>query len=397
MKEHKILWLVLGALILLLGGFTWGLTQMEETKPEEQLDVTKSEVQLDATKSGAQLDATKVEAQLDATTAGIGGLKSGSTREEKDLLAMGIQYEDGFSEEELNILMNPYIKLTADADGSEDISTVEESTTLSYEASKEAKLESLAALEESRSMERAKELEQYTESTKAVYDGKTTDTSGNKMRLTEKATAGSETELSMTDASFNAYNDTRFVQVDGAYLQDAVFIGNSRMQGLMLYSGFETQSLTYVGLNLKTFFSSAVFSDKTGEQAIRTMKFKKAYVKFGLNELGWFSAKEFAEGMGNVVDLLHEVSPGSIVYVMSVLPVAKEVTVRDNFTAQDIKDYNEALQAMCKEKGCVYLDVYGYFVNEEGYLPAERASDGEHLNANAVREWATFVLSHGIF
>lgn len=223
---------------------------------------------------------------------------------------------------------------------------------------------------------------------------------------TEETTAAETTTESLVfapDLSTNYYNDSSFVTVDTDYFDDAIFIGNSRLQGFILYSKVpDLRSYTYVGLSVKTYFSKDAFTidgqSVTAAQALEmNPDFKKVYLKFGINELGWVSNEQFAEDYRKILDHIYSCNPNAIVFVHSVLPVSQYAIERDpTLSMEKISEYNNVIMDMASEYGACYLDAASIFTGEDGYMPYELSFDGVHLNASSVQLWLNYLLGHGI-
>ena len=94
--------------------------------------------------------------------------------------------------------------------------------------------------------------------------------------------------------------------VSNEFFNDTAFIGDSRTEGLMLYTGLENAAFyTSKGLTVEQFFSKAVI--KKGEDkvtipaAMEGTSYKKVYIMLGLNELGWSYESVYVEDRKSVV------------------------------------------------------------------------------------------------
>ena len=88
--------------------------------------------------------------------------------------------------------------------------------------------------------------------------------------------------------------------VDNTYFDDAVFIGDSRTEGLILYTGLSNATVyANQGLMVDTVFTSPVIQ-MDGQrlsvvEALRRTEFKKVYIALGINETGWAYSNIFIE------------------------------------------------------------------------------------------------------
>lgn len=199
------------------------------------------------------------------------------------------------------------------------------------------------------------------------------------------------------------YTDYHFTTVDTSYFDDAVFIGNSRLQGFVLYSKVpDLCAYTSVGMTVKSYFTKACFNvggvEMTAAEALEaTPGFKKVYIKLGINELGWISTDQFIEAYSKVLEHIYSCNPNAIIFINSVLPVSEAAIEKDPTLSQEkITEYNKAIKEMAASYGACYLDVASIFTGEDGYMPYEYSFDGVHLNVDSVQRWLTYLLEHGI-
>lgn len=191
---------------------------------------------------------------------------------------------------------------------------------------------------------------------------------------------------------------------DLSYFNDAVFLGDSRTVDLMIYSKVkETRALPYcdVGLNVTTVFQKKFVTVKkekvTALEALRAnkKKYSKVYLMFGINELGFDSAEGFINAYKKLIDSVREIKPEAVIYVQSVLPVAKSKDQTSNmFTNRRAKKYNTYIKEMCAEKKVFYIDAYSAFEGAYGYLPEAIASDGIHFRADVCDNWLVYLAKH---
>ena len=100
-------------------------------------------------------------------------------------------------------------------------------------------------------------------------------------------------------------------QVADSYFDDAAFIGDSRTQGLQLYTGLPNATFYATqGLMVDTFFSKKFVKAGGGKitipDAMKNQTFKKVYIMLGVNELGWVYEKVFIQRYGELVDEMEQ-------------------------------------------------------------------------------------------
>ena len=191
-------------------------------------------------------------------------------------------------------------------------------------------------------------------------------------------------------------------KADNAYFDDAVFIGDSRTEGLMLYGGLSNAAFyTHKGLMVNTIFTKEAVKD--GDQKITIMKalekhkFRKVYVMLGVNELGWVYEQVFIQRYGELVDELKRLQPDAVIYIQSIMPVSQSRSQNDKvFNNERIRLYNSLIVEMCREKGVQYLNVSEAVQDENGVLPAEATTDGIHLKPAYCVKWRDYLKSHTV-
>lgn len=175
------------------------------------------------------------------------------------------------------------------------------------------------------------------------------------------------------------------VEVDNSFFDDAVFIGDSRTEGFMIYEDVNATSYTHKGLMVDTIFTSPVITQDgekiTVMEALKNTSFNKVYIMLGINETGWQSSYFFIQKYGEIIDEIKKINPDAIIYVESILPVSEKVSMNHSYIKKaKIDEYNVLIKEMVKEKGVYYLDISSAVANEAGYLPEDAATDGIHLN-----------------
>ncbi|MGN0436688.1 MAG: GDSL-type esterase/lipase family protein [Wujia sp.] len=190
-------------------------------------------------------------------------------------------------------------------------------------------------------------------------------------------------------ASEEAYTKNSNLAVDLTYFDDVVFIGDSRTEGLVYYTGLNLNGFCYKGLNVGKLDTSADITvpgyggKYTCYQAIAMTNYKYYYCSFGINELGWQSIDNFCEMFSKLIDKIKEENPEAIVYVESILPVTEKESADDDVFSQDrVNEFNEKLKEMCMNRGdVIYLDVAAAVTDDNGYLPEEASVDGIHCTS----------------
>ncbi len=190
--------------------------------------------------------------------------------------------------------------------------------------------------------------------------------------------------------------------VDKSYLDDAVFIGDSRTEGLILYTGLtNTTGYTYKGLMVDTVFTKPIIN-RDGQMvtvidALKSTQFSKVYIMLGINELGWTYPDLFIEKYKEILRTIREINPAALIYVQEILPVTQEVSDTHSYISNArISEYNQMLRNMAQENQVYYLQVSQAVADSNGCLPDEAASDGIHLSPTYCRKWLDYLLCHTV-
>lgn len=190
--------------------------------------------------------------------------------------------------------------------------------------------------------------------------------------------------------------------VEKDYFDDAVFIGDSRTEGLIMNMGLSNvTAYTHKGLMVDTVFTNPVIN-KDGTKlsvmdALRTTSFHKVYIMLGINETGWPYNNVFIEKYGEIIDEIRKINPSAIIYVQEILPVSDKVSSTHSYIKNEkIKEYNELIKQMASEKQIFFIDTSLAVANSEGSLPEEAATDGIHLKKEYCQKWLDYLKTHTV-
>ena len=197
-----------------------------------------------------------------------------------------------------------------------------------------------------------------------------------------------------------------FITVGDDYFEagDACFIGDSRMQGFCMYSGLENiTSYAQKSYAIYTVFTKELFDTPTGkatllqEMEANAGRFKKIYIMFGINEMGWADEEKFDLCYYQLIDMIKYYQPEAVIYVHSVIHVTKEkAESSDRFTNESVDRRNAGIKEVAENEHVAYLDLNTVFNDEEGYLPKECTSDGVHIKADYMDLWVNYLKTHAI-
>ena len=192
--------------------------------------------------------------------------------------------------------------------------------------------------------------------------------------------------------------------VEDSHFADAVFIGDSRTEGLQLFSGLKQG--TFLWLRDAVLYRGelpkyALFGE--GEEKVTLLEalgqkvYGAVYIFTGLNELEK-PPEYFREKLTAFVDRVVELQPQAAVYLQTVLPIhdasARKSGLDPHFSNAGVDAFKEVIRLVAEEKRVLLLDTAEVYRGEDGQLPGEMTSDGCHFKAKYYKLWAEYLRSH---
>ena len=193
-----------------------------------------------------------------------------------------------------------------------------------------------------------------------------------------------------------------FTEVTQDYFDDALFIGDSRVTGVALYSGWD--NLTYYaegGMTIYNMFQSTTAQvdgqTLSIEEALQKRSFGKIYLEIGINEMGTGTTDTFMEAYEAAVARLQELQPDAIIYVCGIMYVKQSKSESDPiFNNPAIRERNERIAQLADGENIFYLDINEVVTDETGNLNPDYTWDEVHLLGKYDILWLEYFSSHGI-
>lgn len=193
--------------------------------------------------------------------------------------------------------------------------------------------------------------------------------------------------------------------VDNSYFEDAAFVGDSRTDGFMIYSGIGCgENLTSNGLSIfKLAEKKAITIDGnkyTLLEALGLKQYGKVYLSLGVNELGYNNDQGFYDAYCNAIDLIRQSQPNAVIYIQGLIPLNEQV-ISETGGSKYLKNdhlliYNDLMKKAAEEKQVVFLDLNPEFAGEDGQLPREASKDGIHLRKAYCQKWLEYLKTHTV-
>ena len=190
------------------------------------------------------------------------------------------------------------------------------------------------------------------------------------------------------------------------YFNDAIFIGDSRTEGLWLYGGMQsfTSFIAKSKLDVYTIMDTPVpfhgvdgtEQEMTVRQLLSERTYAKVYLSLGINELG-DETQYVYYAYRDIVETIRQMQPNAIIFLQGIMHVTASRSKTDSiFTNANIVDKNEAIASLANGRDIFYIDMNPVVCDENGDLMEEHSADDVHLRARAYPLWRDFLMSNGI-
>ena len=197
-----------------------------------------------------------------------------------------------------------------------------------------------------------------------------------------------------------------------AYFDNAVFIGDSVMEGLRQYVVKQRKTettlgeakflATIMGISIADLvgdrqigkYYSYKGAEKPLEDIIIEMGVSRIFLMMGLNDLGGVKdpvIEDIADQYSRLIDLLQETVPGVDIIIMTNTPKTKtswlpSYTANRKFGNPLIDSFVGAVIGMCDSKNIPYIDVNKSLKDDSGTLPNDYSRDDYvHINDKGAR------------
>ena len=191
--------------------------------------------------------------------------------------------------------------------------------------------------------------------------------------------------------------------VEEEWFADAAFVGDSRTDGLRLYSGIKGASFfSYKGLSVFNIDDQECIPLDGGRvtalDALSREQYEKVYIMLGINELGYKDIDAFRQAYSDLVAAVKESQPEADIYLQLQPPVNETVAVKKGMSAHITNErvllFNAEIEKVAEEHETALVDVWEALVTEAGDLPAEVTSDGVHMKPSGYKVWYDYLRRH---
>ena len=129
--------------------------------------------------------------------------------------------------------------------------------------------------------------------------------------------------------------------------------------------------------------------------SIVSAKPKKIFLMIGINDL--LNGRDENYILNNYEKILDEIkiqSPGTLVYVQSVLPINNDILKSETADNQKIISLNSRLALLAQRKGFIFIDLHSYFSGTDNKIPRKYSWDGLHPNAYGYTVWKDLIAQN---
>lgn len=191
---------------------------------------------------------------------------------------------------------------------------------------------------------------------------------------------------------------------DDSFFDNTAFLGDSRTEGLQLFSGlkhgdfFWARGMTVFRADSEDYRVFEIDGESYNlVEALALKQYDNIYIMLGVNELG-YPTESYEEGLSALLDKILELQPEAVVY-LQVMPPLNDALCRQNKLAdyinnENLSKFNEAIVRLAELKKVVLLDTAQAYAGADGQLPAELANDGCHFAYGAYKLWADYLRNH---
>lgn len=193
-----------------------------------------------------------------------------------------------------------------------------------------------------------------------------------------------------------AVKEFRRVEMD--YLDDALFIGDSRTDTLRQYAGWQGPDFfVKTGLTIWTLWDKTMHGQYLSD-VLDQKQYGKIYIMLGVNELGATDAEPFVQQYETVLATIREKQPDAIIFLQAIMHVSPSVDAQGtDINNLQINLRNQGLYKLTDQKRVFWLNANEVFdAPGTGMLNPEYSFDGVHLRARYVDIWQEYLLDHGI-
>lgn len=170
---------------------------------------------------------------------------------------------------------------------------------------------------------------------------------------------------------------------------DIVFLGNSITDGGEFQELFGREDVKNRGI-----VGDVINGVRKRLSQVTSGHPSKIFLLIGINDVSHaHSAEKIASMYETLVEEIREQSPGTELYIQSLLPINNDFKRYKNLIGREkvVPRVNELLPGIAERNGAEFVDLWPAFADEEGKLSRAYTTDGLHLSGAGYKRWAEIV------
>ena len=221
-------------------------------------------------------------------------------------------------------------------------------------------------------------------------------------RYEEKEPVAVNSDLYSDPGKYALTTDYKYIDADSDYFDDALMIGDSRIEGFRLYGDLEGPTYyAQTGISLsQLLYLPEIATLPNGQKtdlrnALKQVKFKKIYIMIGVNNIGAYTTMDFREEFEDLIEIIHSYQPDAVIFIMSIMHISSsyESGALNNI---NINDKNVAISSLANGIDTFYFNVNSLVTNDNGPLLPQYTEDGLHLDGKSYKLFCDFLRSHAL-
>ncbi len=193
----------------------------------------------------------------------------------------------------------------------------------------------------------------------------------------ENTTAATEPSIPETTEPLAVYGQ------DEHYFDDALFIGDSRMEAMARYARLgKADYFTDVGMTVFRLFSERCYDDNFSTTDLETLlterRYGKIYIMLGINEAG-YALDSLLDTYSSDLSEIRRLQPEARIYLLKIYGVSRDQAEgADWLGPRNLDRINDGIEGLSDGKTVFCLDPREIYEDGTGYLREDCSDDGIH-------------------
>jgi lysophospholipase L1-like esterase len=202
----------------------------------------------------------------------------------------------------------------------------------------------------------------------------------------------SESDAQQVDSTFRFYfYDQRYslFEVLPDTPGEIIMLGNSITNGANWHEIFNNHNIKNRGIS-----GDNTFGILNRLEEVTSSKPEKVFLLIGINDISKNTpVSVILNNYRSIVNGIKQQSPQTRIYLQSLMPTSNDFPLFPNAKNKDdqILAVNIGIEAIAKETGATFIDLFPHFLSTDGKLNAAYTNDGLHLTGEGYLLWAKIL------